>query len=86
MEDDIFKLRQEKIKLFQEKGLEKYSPSLLKQRLPIGRVLQNFNEGATAVISGRLIAKRSHGKAMFWDLKDASGRIQLYIREKHRSG
>lgn len=83
MEDEILGLRQEKIKFFQEKGLEKYPRSLLEKRLVIGKVLQDFKENLAVVLSGRLVAKRSHGKAMFWDLKDASGKIQLYVKEKN---
>ncbi|HEY8449492.1 MAG TPA: lysine--tRNA ligase [Bacillota bacterium] len=37
-------------------------------------------EGQSARLAGRLMAFRSHGKATFADLLDASGRIQLFVR------
>ncbi|RAP32763.1 lysine--tRNA ligase [Candidatus Marinamargulisbacteria bacterium SCGC AG-410-N11] len=36
----------------------------------------------TYTIGGRLIAKRGHGKAMFCNLSDDSGSIQIYINNK----
>ncbi len=81
MEDEILKFRQDKIKFFKEKGLEKYHPRLLKERISIGEALGDFKEGRLAIFAGRLMAKRSHGKAIFWDLKDATGKIQVYIKE-----
>ena len=82
MEEEILKQREDKIKLFQEKGLGEFSRSLLGQRIPIGKVLQDFKENLVVVLAGRLMAKRSHGKALFWDLRDATGKIQLYMKEK----
>lgn len=31
-------------------------------------------------IAGRLMAMRGHGKTMFWNIQDATGRIQIYVR------
>ena len=31
-------------------------------------------------VAGRLMAMRGHGKTMFWNIQDASGRIQVYVR------
>ncbi|HAI21289.1 MAG TPA: lysine--tRNA ligase [Clostridiales bacterium UBA8153] len=36
--------------------------------------------GTTVAIAGRIMALRSHGKATFFDLHDATGRIQVYAR------
>lgn len=38
-------------------------------------------EGASVRLAGRLTAIRTHGKATFADLRDFSGKIQLYARE-----
>ncbi len=38
-------------------------------------------EGRRAVLAGRIMAIRSHGKATFADLADSSGRIQIYLKE-----
>ena len=42
--------------------------------------MSNFKEDQEACIAGRLTAKRAHGKACFCDLKDQSGKIQLYLK------
>jgi len=46
----------------------------------IGEALQNFQEGKKISIAGRIIAKRSHGKVVFLDLRDSTGKIQLYLK------
>ncbi len=37
-------------------------------------------EGQTASVAGRIMSKRGMGKAVFCDLQDVKGRIQLYVR------
>ena len=37
--------------------------------------------GRTVAVAGRLMARRTHGKATFADLQDSQGRIQLLLRE-----
>lgn len=48
-------------------------------------VIEKFNdlEGEDVVVSGRITSIRSHNKLYFIDLKDASGKIQLYIKEEN---
>lgn len=56
--------------------------------LPIGQVLQDVERreaegddiGEQVVLTGRIWAQRKHGKTQFWDLRDASGKIQLYLK------
>jgi len=50
-------------------------------RQVISDVLANFTEGESVLICGRIMAKRQHGKAIFCDLKDSTGKIQLYFKE-----
>lgn len=50
-------------------------------RLDIGLALKDFQEGKKVSLSGRIMAKRLHGKAVFLDLRDSSGRIQLYLKQ-----
>jgi len=75
----IFK--KEKIKLFQSQGIYDYPCAWLKERRSIAEVRNNFNESQEVVIAGRLMAKRLHGKALFWDIKDFSGKLQVYVKE-----
>ena len=50
----------------------------------VAEALASFNEAQTepqqVTLCGRVTAVRSHGKASFLDLKDITGRIQLYIK------
>ncbi|MFH1440416.1 MAG: lysine--tRNA ligase, partial [Candidatus Omnitrophota bacterium] len=54
--------------------------NVLPESLEIGSVLANFEEGKVVSLNGRIMAKRSHGKVVFCDLRDSTGRIQLYIK------
>ncbi|MCM8792492.1 MAG: lysine--tRNA ligase [Candidatus Omnitrophica bacterium] len=74
-------LKIKKIKFFQDLGLYDYSVSFLRKRISVQEVLDNFKEQKEVVIAGRLMAKRLHGKAIFFDLKDFSGKLQVYIKE-----
>jgi lysyl-tRNA synthetase, class II len=50
-----------------------------------GEVVENFEkmEGKDVVLAGRIMAVRGHGKLMFFDLMDESGRVQLYIKHEN---
>src|SRR5687768_8216281 len=36
-------------------------------------------EGTTATLAGRLMARRGHGKLMFFDVQDKAGRLQSIV-------
>ena len=82
MEEEILKQRQDKLKIFKEKGLADYPASLLKERILIKEALADFKDGREAIFAGRIMAKRPHGKAVFWDIKDSSSKIQIYFKEE----
>lgn len=46
-------------------------------------ILDDFErwEDSRVRVAGRIMAVRGHGKVMFADLQDGSGRIQIYLRE-----
>ena len=44
----------------------------------IAALRENFQEGKKTSIAGRLMAVRTHGKSSFFDLRDSTGKIQLY--------
>jgi len=50
---------------------------------PIGEVLSSFveNEEVEVRVAGRIMGSRSHGKSMFVDLKDRTGKIQVYLKK-----
>ncbi|MEP7249671.1 MAG: lysine--tRNA ligase, partial [Spartobacteria bacterium] len=48
----------------------------------IGEVREKFAEGETFRVAGRITAHRDMGKSHFLDLRDATGRIQIYVQAK----
>jgi lysyl-tRNA synthetase class 2 len=42
--------------------------------------LGDFQEGKKVILAGRMTARRSHGKVVFADLRDSTGKIQLYVK------
>lgn len=46
----------------------------------IKELVDNFQEGEEVQAAGRIVALRSHGKSIFGDLRDSSGKIQFYLK------
>lgn len=77
--NEILEQKREKMRLLKDRGISIYErPS--SERIDIGSALADFKEGTKIVLAGRIMAKRSHGKALFLDLRDSSGKIQVYIK------
>jgi len=57
-----------------------------RSRIDIGRALEDFRENKRVVLCGRITAKRMHGKVLFLDLRDSTGKIQLYIKSDFVGG
>jgi len=55
--------------------------SAIKKEGAIQWLVQQYAEGQPAATAGRLSAKRGHGGLMFADLRDASGKIQICVKE-----
>jgi len=60
-------------------GINPFPAALFPVNTQSKEVKDNFQEGKEVVLAGRLMSKRIMGKASFAELKDASGRIQIYI-------
>ncbi|MDP2905486.1 MAG: amino acid--tRNA ligase-related protein, partial [Candidatus Omnitrophota bacterium] len=77
--DDIISQRKAKLEALRAKGIDIYgAPKGL--RTDIGPALVDFQEGRKVSFCGRVMAKRQHGKACFMDLRDTTGKIQLYLK------
>ncbi|HRZ14242.1 MAG TPA: lysine--tRNA ligase [Candidatus Omnitrophota bacterium] len=76
---EILELRKAKLEALRSQGVTVYARPF-PNRIDIGEVTAHFEENKKASLCGRLMAKRLHGKVMFADLRDATGRIQLYIK------
>jgi lysyl-tRNA synthetase class 2 len=76
---EILKERLLKIHSLKEKGEELYGGRFLPVE-PVEKVREAFQEGGKVRMAGRLMGIRSHGKSAFADLKDETGRIQVYFK------
>ncbi len=77
--NEIIEQRKAKLKALEAKGMSLYA-NVPSNRLDIAQVLTDFQEGRKVCLAGRIMAKRLHGKAIFADLKDSTGKIQLYFK------
>lgn len=82
--NEITQLRLEKLESLKAKGCPVYT-SAAKDSVCIASLLADFTEGRKVATSGRITAKRSHGKVSFFDLKDSGGKIQLYVKADYLS-
>lgn len=79
-ENELVRQRKEKLKAITDSGVDAYGGKF-RTTANIGPLRAGFTEGVTITAAGRVMAVRLHGKSMFYDLKDSSGKIQAYIKE-----
>ncbi|NEW79303.1 MAG: lysine--tRNA ligase, partial [Gelidibacter sp.] len=74
-------VRRESLQKLRELGINPYPAEEFKTTTTIKEILNNFEffDGKEVVLAGRMMSRRIMGKASFAELKDASGRMQLYI-------
>ncbi|HEY9220613.1 MAG TPA: lysine--tRNA ligase [Lutibacter sp.] len=74
-------IRRESLQKLRELGINPYPAEEFKTTTTIKEILTNFDgfEGKEVVLAGRMMSRRIMGKASFAELKDASGRMQIYI-------
>lgn len=79
---ELMKIRRHKINALKEKGIEPFYGKF-NRTYQAKEIFDNFEalKGQKAIISGRLISKRYHGKTAFANVADMSGNIQIYIRK-----
>src|SRR5205814_10436814 len=80
-ESELLALRREKLAALQKLGVAPFGAAF-EISGDIAHARENFAEGANFRIAGRITAHRDMGKSHFVDLKDASGRMQIYLRAK----
>lgn len=76
---EIKQIRRQKLSNLQEKSVDVYGKKFVRTCL-IEEILLNFEEGKEVIIAGRLMASRSHGKVIFADLMDQTGKMQIFIK------
>lgn len=78
--NEIVAQRKAKLDALKTKGITVFG-NFLGSRMHIAEAVNGFQEGKKLGLCGRVVAERSHGKVIFLDLRDVTGRIQLYIKE-----
>ena len=73
------KVRREKLQAIRDLGIDPYPAALFPLDNDSQSIKDNFEEGKSVIIAGRLMSRRIQGKASFAELQDSSGRIQLYF-------
>ncbi|MFH1854433.1 MAG: lysine--tRNA ligase [Candidatus Omnitrophota bacterium] len=71
--------RLDKLNALKEIGIDVYGRRFNKAE-NIEGLAKGFKEGLEVETAGRITALREHGKSSFFDLRDASGKIQVYIK------
>src|SRR5213596_2596400 len=80
-ENELIALRRKKLDALRGKGVEPFGAGF-EPSGSIVEVREKFREGDTLRVAGRITAHRDMGKSHFLDLRDATGRIQIYIHAK----
>ena len=81
---ELRNVRLEKLKTLRDFGVDPY-PAKSSRNITCGEILSNFEsfENKQIVVAGRIISMREHGKLAFIDIKDQSGKIQLYLKQEN---
>ena len=79
---ELLQIRRDKLAELQKQGQDPFRITKFDVTHHSDEVKDLFDamEGQTVRVAGRLMSKRGMGKAVFSDLQDGAGRIQLYVR------
>lgn len=82
--EEIRNERVKKLEKLRESGIDPY-PARTRRTHLIAEILNKFvafeKTGKPVVAAGRIMAKREHGGSMFLDVRDESGKIQIYFKK-----
>lgn len=78
---ELLKIRRDKLSELQAEGENPFDVTTYDMDCHTEDITGNFEEfeGRSVSIAGRLMSKRVMGKASFFDLRDKTGKIQLYV-------
>ena len=79
---EVLRVRREKFAALKEAGRNPFEQTRYDRTAYAQQIAEHFDELDEQMVSiaGRIMSKRSMGKASFFDVADASGRIQIYIK------
>lgn len=78
--EQIRKIRIEKVQKLRELGINPYPSKTKGNPILISQALKNSE--TDIAVAGRLMSFREHGNIVFADLKDESGKLQLFFQKK----
>lgn len=79
---ELLQIRRDKLKALQDEGKDPFVITTWEQTHHAQEIVDNFEalEGQAVSVAGRIMTWRDMGKASFIDMRDESGRIQIYVR------
>src|SRR3954453_15438745 len=80
-ENDLIAQRRAKMESLRSRAVEPFGQGF-EVSGSVAEVRQKFKEGETLRAAGRITAHRDMGRSHFIDLRDATGRIQVYLHGK----
>jgi lysyl-tRNA synthetase class 2 len=80
-ENELIALRRKKLDALRAQGVEPFGKAFATSG-DISEIRANFKEGEIVRAAGRITAHRDMGQSHFLDLRDATGRIQIYIHAR----
>lgn len=78
--NEIKGVRLEKLQNLRAKGIAPYGQRFIVSG-SIVECFKHFEENKKVTVAGRIVAHRKFGKAVFFDLMDQSGKVQIYLKE-----
>ena len=79
--DEQVENRREKLEALHAQHIQPYGGAFAKTE-PIQSLVTTYADGLSATTAGRVSAKRGHGGLTFADLRDASGKIQICLKQE----
>ncbi len=82
LDQDVISVRRQKLDKLRELGIEPFGARFERSH-SCQDVRERFAEleGQEVALAGRIMAVRRHGKAIFFDIQDQTGKIQVYLRQ-----
>jgi lysyl-tRNA synthetase, class II len=84
-ENPVLRQRREKLMMLRSLGVEPFGAAF-ETSGTIAEIRNKFRDGEKLRAAGRITAHRDMGKSHFVDLRDVTGRIQIYLHEKEIGG
>lgn len=78
--DSLIEQRKAKLAAMQAKGVNPFANKFTPSE-SCAHARQNYTEGRVVEVAGRITAHRDMGKSQFIDVKDQSGRLQVYVQK-----